>query len=145
MVSCKKPSGRPYGFTKTAKAASESPSLKEIHWLAGYLEGEGSFIRRKNVDSSVVVVSSTDHEPLAKCLKYFGGQLYGPYQGKKANHRPYWRWHATGPRAVGIAQTAYPLLSPRRQSQIRAVLEQPSNEQTVRSLTLFKEHANAIS
>lgn len=115
--------GRPYGFVSTAQTASESPSLKEIHWLTGLLEGEGSFTKGQKMTSATVTVSMTDKEPLAKALKFFGGKLYGPYTPKNPKHSQYWRWCAFGPRALGIAQTTYPLLSPRRQGQIKTMIK----------------------
>jgi hypothetical protein len=105
--------------------------LKEIHWLAGYLEAEGTFaVPRKGFRSSTVAVSSTDVEPLEKCLKFFGGALHGPYQPRKDGWKKNWRWSANGPRAAGIAMTVYSLLSPRRQKQIQAMLRHVMPEQT---------------
>ena len=106
-----------------AKPATESPNLKEIHWLAGFLEGEGAFGSRNRGQSIKVQVSSTDYEPLQKCLRFFGGRVYGPYKHNKERWSDYWQWITHGPRATGIMMTVLPLLSPRRQEQIDQALK----------------------
>lgn len=102
--------------------------MGEIHWLAGYLEGEGSFYRRDTKYGSMQVrAHSTDRESLEKCLKFFGGKLYGPYHSGKKTEKEYWQWSTAGPRALGIALTLYSLLSPRRQGQIETMIERDNN------------------
>jgi hypothetical protein len=115
---------RSYGTETASASAGGSPSMKEIHWLAGYLEGEGSFYRRpQKYGSMTVKVSATDLEPLEKCVHFFGGKVNGPYHSGKNTEKKYWQWNIHGPRALGVALTVLTLLSPRRQEQVQTMLQ----------------------
>lgn len=107
--------------------AAQTPTTADLHWAAGFLEGEGTFHSQdngRNRFSQVVSATQVESEPLAKMLVLFGGTLrqYGPYARNK-NSNPYWLWTTSGARARGIAMTLYPLLSVKRQEQIEKMLE----------------------
>jgi hypothetical protein len=94
------------------------PKLEDIYWLAGLVEGEGSFT------SARVVIPQKDAEILERTKELFGGSVFGPIlvpsiNGPTLMHR----WYATGWRGRGIARTLYHLMSTRRQAQIRAFLK----------------------
>jgi len=105
--------------------AKASPTTADLHWIAGFMDGEGTFGNGGHVKYPCAAVSATqkDIEPLEKLQKFLGGSI-----GKNSNNtttgskRYFYRWQATGPRARGIMMTLYPLLSSRRQTKIREVL-----------------------
>lgn len=95
------------------------PTLPDIYWLAGLIEGEGSFSGRQ------VSISQKDAESLERVKEIVGGRVGGPYLKKNAINgpTPMFVWYASGERAHGIARTVYHLLSSRRQAQVRKFLD----------------------
>lgn len=90
----------------------------DIAWIAGIIEGEGSF------DRSTVSVPQKDPEILWKIHSLVGGRVGGPYAARKPSGEPteIYRWWATGERGRGMARTVYHFLSSRRQEQARRCL-----------------------
>lgn len=103
--------------SKTSVAATRSPTINDLYWAAGFMEGEGSFIRARN--SQYVCAPQRDGEPAKKMLALFGGTLRHRATDKRWPDKFYWDWRAYGARARGIMLTLYPLMSARRQAQIR--------------------------
>ena len=104
------------------------PTMRDIVWAAGVYEGEGSITRRKAHQRSVVIqLSQKDGWLPQRLAEYFGGtaRCYGPYE-TTLGKTTMWRWALWGPRAWGFGLTIYPLLSPRRQQQIREALHRNS-------------------
>jgi len=112
-----------YGIVKSSRdvGPSRSPSLRDLEWAAGFLEGEGHF-RSSRVEAKQI--STT--EPLERLLAIFGGHVetfsmeYRRQQGGKANDGSI--WGVGGARARGVMMTLFPLLSTRRKAQIRGAL-----------------------
>jgi len=107
--------------TRRSIAASVSPTVADLHWAAGLVEGEAGFRRRGDSEIRVLMV---DDEPLRKLLRLFGGAVHQNIRRPTTpkQHTRYWVWAAYGARARGIVMTLYSLLSKRRQEQIRTVL-----------------------
>ena len=99
-----------------------SPSLQDIAWAAGFIEGEGSFTRRNRRGLSMSVsVGQVNKEPVQRLLGLFGGSL--TVENRKPPNAPeFWRWQAHGARGRGVAMTVYPFLSAKRQEQVRHAL-----------------------
>lgn len=101
--------------------AAHTPTLAELHWAAGFLEGEGCFsvASRKGARVQAAQVNRT---PLEKLAGMFGGRL----RDSKADRNPRWQaitwWTVNGSRALGVMQTLYPLLTEKRQAEIRNVI-----------------------
>lgn len=97
--------------------ATQVPTIRDLEWAAGFLEGEGCFSSRNSEKVQVAQVSS---EPLSRLKKIFGGHInYLPGRG---NSRDYFTWSVSGSRARGVMLTLYSLLSGRRQRQIETAL-----------------------
>ena len=97
----------------------------DINWVAGFLEGEGSFgvaYHKKrsptHMKTSVASAAQKQRQPLDKLQSLVGGKVYGP----RANGMHQWR--ATAERARGIMMTLFGLLSPRRKRQVQKVLSE---------------------
>lgn len=101
--------------------ATQSPSIRDLEWAAGFLEGEGSFAFSKHKNISVVA-AQVQKEPLERLQAMFGGGIYGN-RPKNPNSHYCWRWQTVGSRAVGICMTLYSLMSTRRKDQIRVALD----------------------
>lgn len=99
-------------------------TLRKIEWVAGFLEGEGSFQRGGSRGSTPVVsVMQVQREPLERLQALFGGSIrMWLRKNKNPNHSDAARWQACGGKAAGLMMTLYPLMSPKRKEQISQAL-----------------------
>lgn len=95
-------------------------TVKEIAWLAGLLEGEGCFSKRKNCVT--IQINMTDCDVVRKSANLVGARSVGRREDKRANCKPCFYWTIAGPRAAGWMMTVYPLMGKRRQARIRELL-----------------------
>ena len=106
----------------TTKKASRSPTMRDIEWAAGFLEGEGCFTQSTKGCEVITAVQTVDNlHPLNKLLDLFGGSVrmsYKAFDNCKECHR----WQVSGSRARGIMMTLYTLLSPKKQEHIHKAL-----------------------
>lgn len=103
---------------KTTKHAIRRPTMRNLAWAAGFLEGEGSFHQAARGRSTIASAAQVNGEPVQQLMALFGGSAkqYPLRDGL------IWKWSAHGARARGIAMTLFPLMSARRQEQIRHAL-----------------------
>lgn len=100
------------GPRKNTPKATVSPSARDLEWAAGFLEGEGSFI--KAAGTQRVSAFQNSLEPLLKLKSFFGGTISPQRVGNQ--------WQIAGARARGVMMTLFSLLSERRKVQIRGAL-----------------------
>lgn len=103
--------GRPrgtWGVDKSPKART-SPSVNDLAWAAGFMEGEASF--STPAGASVIVAEQKSREPLDRLVWMFGGRISRRKRGE-------YQWRVSGPRARGIMLTVYVWLSERRRAQV---------------------------
>jgi hypothetical protein len=98
---------------------SESPTLQIIYWAAGVYEGEASCstLRKDQYSYPRVTLPQKDPEILYRLQKYFGGRVTPSI---RKNYLHFWACYSA--RAAGFLLTIYPILSKRRQEQVRKVL-----------------------
>ena len=103
--------------------ATEDISENNLNWIAGFLEGEGYFRRRRNIYSSVGA-SQKDLESLVKLQNFFGGSLRLDFNHKnKTGEDLYiYHWEVHGNRAKAICRLIYKYMSRKRQIQIDNML-----------------------
>jgi hypothetical protein len=104
--------GREWASTRRA---TRRPTLRELEWAAGFLEGEASF------SGGRIHVSQVNPEPLKRLLDIFGGNINEPRQ-RAVGCRPIGEWRVSGARARGVLLTIFELMSQRRKAQIRKAL-----------------------
>jgi transposase len=105
-------------------------SKSEVYYSAGLYEGEGNACIHKayaRKDGTVVHklkvrVIMCDTEPLEKMKQLWGGGVTRDSKPQSEKHRQAYCWYIADSRAVRFLKKLYPLLSPRRQAQIAAVL-----------------------
>lgn len=122
------------GYVKhsTPKAA-RIPTLADIAWASGFIEGEGSFRKRHSPQSGShrevesIGVQQVERESLERLKAIFGGSIgHVTSRAKRAQGvraRDAWAWSAYGTRARGILLTSYHFLSGWRQQQVHVCLE----------------------
>lgn len=99
-----------------------------LSWLAGFLEGEGSFTSgkahtRKNPQLRVTACS-TDKDTLEKCQNISGMGL-SLHKGKKKTlyRKDFWCWYVSKQEyAYALAVALYSFMGSRRKEQIRQLL-----------------------
>lgn len=105
--------------TKTPKA-TRSPTVRDLMWAAGFLEGEAAFYAGNG--GTNISVAQVYPEPLYRLQEVFGGTVKPRPLKYKDTIRQQMYWTASGARGRGIMLTLYPFLSSRRKEQIGNVL-----------------------
>lgn len=102
---------------KTTRRAHIQPTMRDLAWAAGFIEGEGSFGR------SVIAATQKGVEPLQMLHAFFGGTVREDRKkrGLGAGSKM-WNWNAHGARARGIIMTLYPFFTTRRKAQAMKAL-----------------------
>jgi len=94
-------------------------SSDDLHWLAGLLEGEGSFL--KGPPSAprypVLALQMTDEDVVRRVAEMFGRRV-GCWQPRERRWLPTYLVRITGSKAVAWMTALRPLMGNRRQLQI---------------------------
>lgn len=99
-------------------------TVAEIHWAAGFLDGEGCF-RVEGVPCTSLNVSASqkDRWPMDKLQRLFGGVVKYRYRRSRTRvDSPIWEWHLSTVAAAGLMMTLFLLLQPRRRQRISELL-----------------------
>jgi hypothetical protein len=101
-------------------------SSRELHWLAGWLEGEGSFLAPPPSDPRRVRISgqAKDEDVVREVGRLFQIKPLFDQADQRRNPKwsPMWRVLLQGNRASALMLALEPLMGARRQSQIRAAV-----------------------
>lgn len=96
----------------------------DLYWLAGILEGEGSFLKGPPSRPGLPIISmqSTDEDVVSHVANLLGGVKYHACARQKEHHKVSWRVSLKGSKSVVLMQQLQPLMSVRRQKQIADAL-----------------------
>jgi len=103
----------------------------ELWWVAGLLEGEGSFCLTAPKPSKPqyrypqVEINMCDLDVLERFVETvgIGNKISGPHRTRSAHHRPTYGWRVAGQNAAWLMVQVLPLMGERRAAKIREVLE----------------------
>lgn len=102
----------------------------DLYWLAGLLEGEGSFSNSRNTVKGKVylypkiVVSMVDRDIIQRVCDIFNTSVYEiPAKSIRPGHQIQFRATLTGAKAAGLMKKLLPVMGDRRSSRIMSVLE----------------------
>lgn len=99
-------------------------SINDIHWIAGFLEGEGSFYGcepfPKRGAPIEVSASQVQKWPLEKLNSIIPGTMR--LRKKNSPTSSIWIWYANTANSAGLMMTIYSLMSPKRKEQIERAL-----------------------
>ena len=112
-------SPRPSHYWEKTKAIKH-PTKDDIILAAGWYEGEGCVILRRDHGWISVHINQNDPWMVDKLVELFGGSKF---TGKTPKGKPHHRWDLHGARACGFLFTIYKFLSPRRQQRIREAMK----------------------
>ena len=99
---------------------------EDLLWMAGLLEGEGSFIVRRK-KGAAIQCNMTDEDVLLKLAQCAGvGNVTGPYEPSgKSSRRKVWAWGVRRCLEVeALMRALRPYMGRRRQAQIDVALKQ---------------------
>lgn len=97
----------------------------ELAWLAGLLEGEGSFLKPSPCEPTSVriAVEMTDKDVIDKVSKLWNIRYCQTRKRRQnLNHKPTYRIQIKGRRAAELMVKLKPLMGERRQQQIQEAL-----------------------
>lgn len=94
-------------------------SMLDLGWVAGFLEGEGTF----NFNNIAIVACQVEIEPLEKLHNLFGGTVDRQKIKGSCSLGYINQWRLHGSSAIGLMMTIYPLMSPKRCKQIEKVIQ----------------------
>lgn len=99
--------------------APRQMSEAEVAWVAGIVEGEGSFDKTR----ARLAVAMTDRDIIERLHRVTGiGNVYFDRPGARAHHKPSSCWYVSRREHVGhIVGLMYPWLGQRRQESVRAL------------------------
>lgn len=127
------------------------PSEAELFWVAGILEGEGSFMMIKSWVSGKaylypkIVVTMTDRDIIERVAVLFGNSVYDVPPEKKFPGRKYqYRAQISGAPAAELMLLLLPIMGARRGKRIREILMEfdtlePTNVRRARSVSFAKQ------
>lgn len=90
--------------------ASIRPTVRDLAWAAGFLDGEGHF------DRQTCSGAQKHPELLERLVRLFGGRVH-QNRGNGIHH-----WRVCGPRARGVMLTLYPFFSAKRKGEVLRAL-----------------------
>lgn len=96
-------------------------SVRDIVWLAGFMEGEAAFIYRRASGIPMISVSSIDLDVITRVSSIVGTKVLGPRMLKSG--KPFFTIELTGSRAVQWMLTLFTELSARRRKQIKLAID----------------------
>ena len=101
---------------------------EKIIWLAGFLEGEGSFgcVDKGRSRTIQITFHSTDEDVAKTAAAIMGAKAGGPYQRStnSLGRKPYWAVRLSGDKAALLMRDIRPWMGIRRRSQIDEAIRQ---------------------
>lgn len=100
----------------------------DLYWLAGWLEGEGSFraqIQRRPTGEypRFHIVAHSIDEDVVRRAEQIAGYVSGPYGPYTENRQAFWVWQEKQrDKVFELITLLYPLMGERRQKQMDAML-----------------------
>lgn len=90
-------------------------SLADLHWTAGFLESRGHFCTDDSGGNRPLLrLMCKNIEPLQKLKSLYGGCL--------TRDITTWRWRLVGKKAIGLAFTLWPIVSPHRRGEFEIMI-----------------------
>lgn len=99
---------------------------KDLHWLTGFLEGEGCFLKASpsKPGEVAIVVETTDEDVIERVSKLFGVKHYAVPRNNSPTHwKLAYRTVLKGRRSVELMNLLKPFMGIRRQKQITKALK----------------------
>lgn len=121
----------------------------ELAWLAGLLEGEGSFCEGppSSPNQPVVQLAMTDRDVVERAASLLGNiTVYAKKDRRKAHWKPFFQLKLRGLPAVTLMRTLRPFMGERRRNQIDKAIASYNNKRCIKlSRTAAKKIKESIA
>lgn len=94
-------------------------TIKDVAWLAGLLEGEGTFGYFNGTPT--IQIAMTDRDVIDRAAKTMGIKVRAPWTPKRG--KTVYKCGACGVKAVSWMMTLYSLLGERRRNKVMPVIQ----------------------
>src|SRR6266566_3562043 len=95
---------------RVAGGDSMPVAMKDVYWLAGFLEGEGSFPSRAPfANTARIAVDTTDRDVAERAASLLGGRVCVRAPNNRTHYRPVYIVRVGRAQAIGWMMTLYPL------------------------------------
>ncbi len=113
---------------KQAPSTADVDAEKELYWLAGLLEGEGSFMKGppSSPRQPIVVLPMTDQDVVERAARLFDRAVLSWDRRSAQPRKRVFITTIKGMAAVMVMRTMHPLMGTRRRTQIEAALAAPA-------------------
>ena len=115
-------------------------NVKDIYWLAGFLDGEGWFGVSRSIKSNSISpeirVSSTDEYIIHKASTLLRGIAWYTNRLPRIGEKVKYTAVINGPVAIGWMMTILPLMCKRRQEKIKEVIVEWKSYQARRKVVI---------
>jgi len=88
-------------------------------WLAGLIEGEGSFYFG---DTPTIEIQMTDEDVIQRAAALANVHVRAPYRCKKGNRKLVYSFCVCGTKAIALMMTLYSFMGSRRREKMREVI-----------------------
>lgn len=95
----------------------------DIAWLAGLLEGEGSFVSRKENGDPRIMLDMTDRDVIDRAAALLGVNHIGVRNPGLRHHKHVYIIRLSGDKAAAWMMTLYSYMGQRRRHDMKAVLK----------------------
>lgn len=111
------------GINFKPRFPEREPTSEEVSWVAGFMEGEGSF--NSSGRSFEIGAYQSNIEPLEKLKSIMGGEIYKTKarNGRNVNSKESYAWRASGRVAIFVCLHIYEHLSEKRKRAIENRLQ----------------------
>lgn len=124
------PTFMPVRIGSCAQYASKFKDVEnpDLYWLAGLLEGEGSFLAPSPSRPGIVAIAveMTDEDVIARVADLLGVSTYSTCRPRQDHHKQSFRVMIRGKKAAEWMRCLQPLMGERRQRQIETALRAES-------------------
>ena len=97
--------------------------MDKVEWVAGLLEGEGTFYRVSHSYSPHAACSMTDLDVLETLHNAVGVGSLRPIKKRQDHWKDAWIWRAQGDDAVYVMESIHPYMGIRRRQKIDELLD----------------------
>jgi hypothetical protein len=101
-------------------AISKPISTLHLAWAAGFLEGEGSFVKGPD-GSPCVSAAQVQREPIDRLELMFGGKI-SRRSTNGFSDKQIFVWRLSARRSIEVMMTLYILMSPKRRGEIESAI-----------------------
>lgn len=108
--------------------------VEDLYWLAGLIEGEGCFHKRRGRPTPIIQVMMTDKDVVIRAAEILGANRVRELKSKTSTGKTVYGVTVFGQRAVDWCHALHPIMGERRQQKITELLDALSKSKPTKYL-----------